>query len=107
HRLRQRLGRPLSVRLRALLRLCPIGARPTAGADHAQGLRPRLLLPPRTHGVTEPMTDPTPTTAQAGEALSPEGFAELATGIEREVGTFIVGQAQLVRQTLISLLAGS
>jgi MoxR-like ATPase len=53
------------------------------------------------------MTDPTPTTAPADEALSPEGFAELATAIEREVGTFIVGQAQLVRQTLISLLAGS
>jgi len=53
------------------------------------------------------MTDPTTTTPASDEALSPEGFAELATAIEREVGTFIVGQAQLVRQTLISLLAGS
>ncbi|MGZ8562449.1 MAG: AAA family ATPase, partial [Candidatus Limnocylindria bacterium] len=53
------------------------------------------------------MTDPTPTTAPADRALTPEGFSELATAIEREVGTFIVGQAQLVRQTLISLLAGS
>ncbi len=53
------------------------------------------------------MTDSTPTTAPTDEALSPEGFAELATAIEREVGTFIVGQGQLVRQTLISLLAGS
>jgi MoxR-like ATPase len=54
--------------------------------------------------MTEPM--PTTTTADAPE-MSPERFAELATSIEREVGGFIVGQAQLVRQTLISLLAGS
>ena len=53
------------------------------------------------------MTDPTATAAPPDEALSPEGFAELATAIEREVGTFIVGQGTLVRQTLISLLAGS
>ena len=53
------------------------------------------------------MSDSTQTTAQTDEALSPEGFALLATGIERQVGTFIVGQAQLVRQTLISLIAGS
>jgi MoxR-like ATPase len=39
--------------------------------------------------------------------LEPERFAELAGAIEREVGAFIVGQQQLVRQTLISLLAGS
>jgi len=30
----------------------------------------------------------------------------LATAIETEVGRYIVGQSQLVRQTLISLLAG-
>jgi MoxR-like ATPase len=59
------------------------------------------------------MTEPTATdTADAPGApesggLSPETFAEMATAIEREVGTFIVGQGQLVRQTLISLLAGS
>ena len=53
------------------------------------------------------MTEPIPTTAPSSEDLSPERFAELATAIEREVGTFIVGQQQLVRQTLISLLAGS
>ena len=53
------------------------------------------------------MTEPTPTTAPSTQDLSPERFAELATAIEREVGTFIVGQEQLVRQTLISLLAGS
>ena len=53
--------------------------------------------------MTEPTTSPPSTPTQ----LEPERFAELATAIEREVGTFIVGQEQLVRQTLISLLAGS
>jgi MoxR-like ATPase len=53
------------------------------------------------------MTEPTPTTASPPGDLSPEQFSELASSIEREVGTFIVGQQQLVRQTLISLLAGS
>jgi len=53
------------------------------------------------------MTDPTATTTTEHEPMSPEDFAELAAAIEREVGTFIVGQGQLVRQTLISLLAGS
>ena len=53
------------------------------------------------------MTEPIPTTTPATEELGPERFAELATAIEREVGAFIVGQQQLVRQTLISLLAGS
>ena len=52
------------------------------------------------------MTEPTPTATTPAQ-LEPERFAELATAIEREVGTFIVGQQQLVRQTLISLLAGS
>ncbi|HEX7067582.1 MAG TPA: AAA family ATPase, partial [Candidatus Limnocylindria bacterium] len=52
------------------------------------------------------MTEPMPTTASA-DRMAPERFAELTTAIEREVGAFIVGQQQLVRQTLISLLAGS
>ena len=47
------------------------------------------------------------TAAPAVEPISPERFAELAQTIEAEVGRFIVGQNQLVRQTLISLLAGS
>jgi MoxR-like ATPase len=51
------------------------------------------------------MTKQTATTAQTD--IDPERFSELATAIEREVGGFIVGQHQLVRQTLISLLAGS
>jgi MoxR-like ATPase len=54
------------------------------------------------------MTEPIPTqSAHSTEELAPERFAELAMTIEREVGQFIVGQQQLVRQTLISLLAGS
>jgi MoxR-like ATPase len=54
------------------------------------------------------MTEPIPTTtAPSSEMISPERFAEMATSIESEVGGFIVGQHQLVRQTLISLIAGS
>jgi MoxR-like ATPase len=45
--------------------------------------------------------------AAAPSEMTPERFAEVAGAIEREVGRFIVGQAGLVRQTLISLLAGS
>ncbi|MDP9271146.1 MAG: MoxR family ATPase [Chloroflexota bacterium] len=45
--------------------------------------------------------------ASAPDRLSPERFGELARGIEAEVGRFIVGQQELVRLTLISLLAGS
>jgi len=49
----------------------------------------------------------TATTAAPADGMTPEQFAQLATRIESEVGGFIVGQRQLVRQTLISLLAGS
>ena len=52
------------------------------------------------------MTEQTAAPAETGQ-ITPERFAELATTIEGEVGRFIVGQQQLVRQTLISLLAGS
>ncbi|OGN88190.1 MAG: AAA family ATPase [Chloroflexi bacterium GWC2_73_18] len=38
-------------------------------------------------------------------AMAPEEFSELAQAIEREVGQVIVGQRELVRQTLICLLA--
>ncbi|HET8570574.1 MAG TPA: MoxR family ATPase [Candidatus Limnocylindria bacterium] len=41
------------------------------------------------------------------ERIDPERFAHTAHAIEAEVGRYIVGQHQLVRQTLISLLAGS
>ena len=57
------------------------------------------------------MTEQTPTTAPTTQTAAPlqepERFAELAGAIEREVGAFIVGQQALVRQTLISLIAGS
>ncbi len=53
------------------------------------------------------MTDQTTTAAVDPEQIAPERFSELAQIIEGEVGRFIVGQQQLVRQTLISLLAGS
>ena len=54
--------------------------------------------------MTEPIA---PTTTEPTEDLAPEQFAEMAQRIEAGVGTFIVGQQQLVRQTVISLLAGS
>src|SRR5919109_2383763 len=53
-------------------------------------------------------TAPTAAPGAAGQAdLAPERFADLASAIETEVGRFIVGQRDLVRQTLICLLAGS
>ena len=39
--------------------------------------------------------------------LAPEAFAERANAIEREVGRVIVGQRELVRQTMTALLANS
>ena len=39
--------------------------------------------------------------------MEPEAFAERAAAIEREVGKVIVGQRELVRQTLTGLLANS
>ncbi len=54
--------------------------------------------------MTEQIPSPT---ASSGPELPPERFAEMALRIEAEVGRFIVGQQQLVRQTLISLIAGS
>ena len=50
-----------------------------------------------------PVTD----TADPTERLAPEAFAERAQAIEREVGRVIVGQHELVRQTLTGLLANS
>jgi MoxR-like ATPase len=49
---------------------------------------------------TSATTDPT-------AHLAPEAFAERARAIEREVGQVIVGQHELVRQTLTGLLANS
>jgi len=48
-----------------------------------------------------------PATLDPAARLAPEAFAERATAIEREVGRVIVGQRELVRQTLTGLLANS
>ena len=49
-----------------------------------------------------------PTTLDpAAQRLAPEAFAERAQAIEREVGRVIVGQRDLVRQTVTGLLANS
>jgi MoxR-like ATPase len=48
-----------------------------------------------------------PVTTDPGQRLAPEAFAERAQSIEREVGRVIVGQRDLVRQTLTGLLANS
>ena len=54
-------------------------------------------------------TTPTSGTPGAGPLphLEPEAFAERAAAIEREVGRVIVGQRELVRQTVTGLLANS
>src|SRR5437867_10249987 len=46
------------------------------------------------------------TTAPASSRLSPEEFRQRALTIEAEIGQVIVGQRDLIRQTLITLLAG-
>jgi MoxR-like ATPase len=58
--------------------------------------------------------DASPATAEQAPAppatqprLAPEAFAERAHAIEAEVGTVIVGQKELVRHTLVGLLANS
>src|SRR4249919_823855 len=45
--------------------------------------------------------------APAATRLAPEAFAERAHAIEAEIGRVIVGQRELVRQTLTGLLANS
>ena len=56
---------------------------------------------------TEAAMDTTTTAEAAVPRLAPEAFAERAAVIEREVGRVIVGQRELVRQTLTGLLANS
>jgi MoxR-like ATPase len=51
--------------------------------------------------------DTTTAPAAASPRLTPDSFAERAHAIEREVGKVIVGQAELVRLTLVGLLANS
>jgi MoxR-like ATPase len=48
-----------------------------------------------------------PATTDPTQPLAPEAFAERARAIEHEVGNVIVGQRELVRQTLTGLLANS
>ena len=49
----------------------------------------------------------TTTTEAPVPHIAPEAFAERASAIEREIGKVIVGQRDLVRQTLTGLLANS
>ncbi|MGH7904885.1 MAG: AAA family ATPase [Candidatus Dormibacteraceae bacterium] len=46
------------------------------------------------------------TAAPEPDAMTPERFKELALALEAELGRRIVGQAELVRATLIALIAG-
>ncbi|MBC7249229.1 MAG: MoxR family ATPase [Anaerolineae bacterium] len=46
------------------------------------------------------------TQQQPASSLTPDRFRDIAAAIEREVGKVIVGQHELVRHTLITLLAG-
>jgi MoxR-like ATPase len=46
------------------------------------------------------------TAPRTAALLSPEQFREASTAIENEVGKVIVGQRPLIRQTLVTLLAG-
>jgi MoxR-like ATPase len=50
---------------------------------------------------------PNATDTSQGARLAPEAFADRARAIEAEVGKVIVGQRELVRQTLVGLLANS
>jgi len=58
-----------------------------------------------------PSAAPAPPTSDAASppagSIPPEAFAERAAAIEREVGTVIVGQRELIRHTLTCLLANS
>src|SRR5579859_512053 len=46
------------------------------------------------------------TVSQAAMRLSPEEFRQRASALEAEIGQVIVGQRELIRQTLITLIAG-
>ncbi|NJN65924.1 MAG: MoxR family ATPase [Chloroflexaceae bacterium] len=63
--------------------------------------RPEQDLPPSSH----PLRSPSPS-APATSHLSPEAFRQRALSIEAEVGRVIVGQRELIRQTIVTLLAG-
>ena len=50
------------------------------------------------------MTEVAEETAPAG--MTPERFSEITLAIEKELGRFMVGQAELIRLTLVALIAG-
>ncbi|MBP1704366.1 MAG: ATPase [Chloroflexi bacterium] len=56
--------------------------------------------------TAEPAATPAPTADPAAAGLDADRFSELARAVEREVGRVIVGQADLVRQVVIVMLAG-
>ncbi len=43
---------------------------------------------------------------EADQSMSPEEFRELVKEIEKEIASVIVGQQELIRQTIVTLLAG-
>ena len=43
---------------------------------------------------------------KAPEEMTPERFSEITLAIEKELGRFMVGQAELIRLTLIALIGG-
>src|SRR6266542_2499064 len=55
--------------------------------------------------MTETPAATVATAAAAGAGMTPEEFGAKARAIEAEVGTVIVGQRELVRQTVTCLLA--
>ncbi len=54
-----------------------------------------------------PVTAPSGAAPAEGHRLAPEAFAQRAQAIEAEIGKVIVGQRELVRHTLVGLLANS
>ena len=61
----------------------------------------------RDSSQAEATMDSSTTLDSSAPRLAPEAFAERAQAIEREVGRVIVGQRDLVRQTVTGLLANS
>ena len=65
------------------------------------------VLPPGTAGAAGAAgSSSAEEAAAAPPALSPEAFAEASSRVESELGKLIVGQTELVRDTLVALLAG-
>jgi MoxR-like ATPase len=56
--------------------------------------------------VIDPSPIPAARPSRSAAPLDPDAFREIAAAIEREIGRVIVGHAELVRLTLVTLLAG-